>query len=112
MFFCFWWFFCLLPCYCPGVCSCYSAFFPACCNILCCSLTRPFLLMSSNRPPSVTMVLFGVYTDVFLLGGRFIVMGVWFLVAVTGVYLTVGGVFVCGWERLSVLSDGVLVKQV
>jgi hypothetical protein len=39
-------------------------------------------------------------------------MGVWFLFAGVGVYLTVGGVYVCGCERLSVLSDGVLVKQV
>jgi hypothetical protein len=58
------------------------------------------------------MVLFGVCTDVFLFGGRFIGMGVWLLVAVAGVYLTVGGVYVCGWERLSDFSDGVLVKQV
>jgi hypothetical protein len=68
--------------------------------------------MSSKRPPSVTMVLFNVRTAVFLLGGRVIAMGVWFLVAGAGVYLTVGGSYVGGWDRLSVLSDGVLVKLV
>jgi hypothetical protein len=56
--------------------------------------------MSSKRPPSVTMVLFGVRTTVFLLGGRVIAMGVWFLVAGAGVYLTVGGSYVGGWDRL------------
>jgi hypothetical protein len=58
------------------------------------------------------MVLFNVRTAVFLLGGRVIAMGVWFLVAGAGVYLTVGGSYVGGWDRLSVLSDGVLVKLV
>jgi hypothetical protein len=68
--------------------------------------------MSLKRPPSVTMVLFGVRTAVFLLGGRVIAIGVWFLVAGAGMYLAVGGLYVGGWDCLSVLSYGFLVKQV
>jgi hypothetical protein len=72
----------------------------------------PFLPMSSRRPPSETMVLFGVRTAVFLLGGEVIAIGVFFLIAGPGMYPTVGGSYVGGWDRLSVLSDGVRVKQV
>jgi hypothetical protein len=68
--------------------------------------------MSSRRPPSETMVLFGVLPAVFLLGGEVIVIGVLFLVAGAGMYLTVGGLYAGGWDCLSVLSDGVRVKQV
>jgi hypothetical protein len=56
------------------------------------------------------MVLFGVLPAVFLLGGEAIMIGVLLLVA--GMYLTVGGLYAGGVDCLSVLSDGVRVKQV
>jgi hypothetical protein len=68
--------------------------------------------MSSRRPLSETMVLFGVLSAVFLLGGEVIMIGELFLAAGAGMYLTVGGLYACGWDCLSVLSDGVRVKQV
>jgi hypothetical protein len=61
-------FFILLPCLCPGVCSCSSAFVPACCSVLCYFLTIPVLLMSSRGLLSETMVLFGVLVVVFPVG--------------------------------------------
>jgi hypothetical protein len=51
-------------------------FFPACCSIVCCFLTRPVLLMSSRSLTSEAMVLFGVLLAVFLVGCEVIVIGV------------------------------------
>jgi hypothetical protein len=58
------------------------------------------------------MVLFSVLPAVFLLGGEVIVIGVLFLVVGAGMYLTGSGSYAGGWDCLSVLTNGVRVKQV
>jgi hypothetical protein len=70
-------------------------FFPACCSIVCCFLTRPVLLMSLRSLPSETMVLFGVLLAVFPVGCEGIVIGVF----VFGAY----SLLLCLWIMLVTL---------